>query len=467
MTPAASGRTLALFNHGFDKVAHERLAAAWPTVSAGFDLFSFPSKVRLAWLDLERLASMQALRAKAQGLTAVISHEDQFGALAAALVAERLGWPGTPVEAVLACQHKLHARRVLQQVCPQANVPFAAWHPPVDEPADPLEASSIPLAFPLFAKPIKAVFSILAREVADAPSLRRLVEFGAWEGQLLGLLGSPFNRVCARRLPEAGSTMGMLLESVVHAPQFNLDGYVRDGQLTVLGVVDAVMYPGTQAFMRFDYPSRLPAAAVDKATEVARRFLEAIGFTHGAFNMEFFHDPTTGQVRMIELNPRLASQFSDLYERVSGINLHEVALCLAHGLDPSLLPRRAPSAAVASSFVFRSFEAGAELPLPDASRRALLHERFPDALLMPYPKSAADIRRELKWLGSCRHALLHLGGWDAHELRHRCEAASDLLGWPVPYAEHQPLRLSGAIERNAPPATPRLHHPNREQRTPA
>jgi hypothetical protein len=44
-----------------------------------------------------------------------------LGVLAAALLAERMGWPGTPVNAVLACQHKLYAREVLDRVCPEAN----------------------------------------------------------------------------------------------------------------------------------------------------------------------------------------------------------------------------------------------------------------------------------------------------------------------------------------------------------
>ena len=432
MTISALGRTLALFNHGFDGLAHERLAQAWPLASAGFDLFDFPSQVRLAWLDLERLAALQAIRARAQGLVAVVSHEDQFGALAAALLAERMGWPGTPVAAVLACQHKLHARRVLQAVCPEANIPFTAWYGPFDEAVPAPDAQD----FPLFAKPIKAAFSILAREVRNHGELQQLVTFGAWESQLLKLLIGPFNRIAARRLPEAGSAMGLLLEAPVHAPQFNLDGYVHEGQLTVLGVVDAVMYPGTQAFMRFDSPSRLRPEVVASATDVARRFLKAIGFTHGAFNMEFFHDEATGAVKVIEVNPRLASQFSDLYERVDGVNLHEVALALAHGHDPALLPRRPPAAGAASSFVYRSFAVDRVLAMPDNARLSTLKQAFPDALLMPYFKSVADAQRDFKWLGSCRHAILHLGGVDSADLQRRCEAASTLLGWPAPYAHH-------------------------------
>ena len=70
------------------------------------------------------------------------------------------------------------------------------------------------------------------------------------------------------RLPEAGTAHSLMFEEPVQAPQYCLDGYVLEGQLHRLGVVDVAMYPGTQAFMRFDYPSRLSVAVIDRATDV-------------------------------------------------------------------------------------------------------------------------------------------------------------------------------------------------------
>ena len=58
----------------------------------------------------------------------VSSQHEQFGALAAALTAEALGLPGTRPEAVLAAQHKLYARQVLDRVAPEANL----RHAPLD-----------------------------------------------------------------------------------------------------------------------------------------------------------------------------------------------------------------------------------------------------------------------------------------------------------------------------------------------
>ncbi|MEY2735989.1 MAG: hypothetical protein RLZ58_1398, partial [Pseudomonadota bacterium] len=260
--------------------------------------------------------------------------------------------------------------------------------------------------------------------------------FGAWELWVIRHLVEPFERVVRERLPQAGSAHSMMVEQPVNAPQYNLDGYVFNGKLRTLGVVDAVMYPGTQAFMRFEYPSRLHASVQERAADVARRFLQAVGFTHGLFNMEFFHDPVTDKISVIEFNPRMASQFSDLYARVDGIDLHAIAMALAHGEDPATLSRTAPSAQVAASFVYRQFDASRSADQPSGMRRRALRECFPDAMLLSFPKAAGSIARDLKWLGSYRYGILHLGGHSAADLRRRCEVASSLLGWPAPYAEH-------------------------------
>ena len=149
-------------------------------------------------------------------------------------------------------------------------------------------------------------------------------------------LVEPFERIMQARMPGASTAHRLMLEEPLpaHTPQFNLDGWVFGGQTHMMGVVDAIMYPGTQAFMRWQHPSNLAPAVQARALDVARRFLGAIGFTHGFFNMEFFHDPQTDRLAVIEFNPRLASQFADLYRRVQGRDAHAMSLALALGADP-------------------------------------------------------------------------------------------------------------------------------------
>jgi D-alanine-D-alanine ligase-like ATP-grasp enzyme len=426
--------TLVLFNYDWDRVGFARHAAAYPYDTAGFDLFSFPSNAQLVNFDLNRFVDKLARQAAAKGWTAVTSHQEQFGALAAALLAERMAWPGTPVKAVLACQHKLYAREVLARVCPQANCGFERL------PASYGQAAPEGLTYPAFVKPIKAAFSVLARTVHNREELHTHTRFGAWELWVIRHLVEPFERITRESLPQAGTAHSLLLETPMGGHQYNLDGYVFESDVRAIGVVDAVHYPGTNAFMRFELPSKLPADIQDRALEVAQRFLKAVGFTHGLFNMEFFYDAHSDTLQVIEFNPRMASQFSDLYQQVQGIDLHQFALELAHGRDPALLPVVAPSAGAAASFVYRSFSSQDEVTMPSPKQRQTFMANFPNAQLFEFAKTHSQRARDHKWLGSYRYATLDLAAADERQLRLACLQASELLGWPAPYAEWHPSK---------------------------
>ena len=398
---------------------------------AGFDLFTFPSNAHLVHFDLLRFARRQAARGRRLGWAGVVSHHEQFGALAAALVAEELALPGATPESVLAIQHKLFARDVLQRVAPEANLPAQRLHAAYGQ--------DIPhgLRYPAFVKPVKAAFSVLARQVNNRDELQAHTRFGRRELWVIRRLVEPFERVLKRRLPQAGTAHSLMLEAPLPlaTPQFNLDGWVWRGQAQLLGVVDAIMYPGTQAFMRWEHPSQLAGPVQQRALDVAQRFLAAVGYTHGFFNMEFFHDPATDRLTVIEFNPRLASQFADLYRRVQGRDAHAMSLALALGEDPAALLRRTPTAGAAASQVYRSFDPQAHVPMPSAAQQAALAQAFPDALLFLYPKAGHSLARDFKWLGSYRHGIVHLGGRDAGHLRECTLRASQLLGWKAPYAD--------------------------------
>jgi biotin carboxylase len=432
-----------LFAYDWDQQALDRLAGAGASRfdHAGFDLFSFPSNAALLGFNLERFADRQAARGRRRGWRAVLSHHEQFGALAAAMVAERLGLPGATPESILAAQHKLHARQVLQQVAPEANLGFAELPSAYGE--------NIPdgLAYPCFAKPVKAAFSVLARRVENRAELQAHTRFGRRELWVIRCLVEPFERVCRARLPQAGSAHRLLLEEPVspQVAQYNLDGWVQNGSVHALGVVDAIMVPGTQAFLRWELPSRLKPAVQQRALDVARRFLVAIGYCHGFFNLEFFYDAATDRLSVIECNPRLASQFGDLYRRVLGLDAHAMALAIALGDDPSALPRAAPSAGAAASLVYRSFDPSVLPAMPSAAAQRAFASAFADGLVFCFPKQGHSLARDFKWTGSHRFGIVHLGGRDRDHLRQRADQASALLGWPSPYAD-QP---SGAPAGNA------------------
>lgn len=429
--PTTRPRVLALFAAGF---AHRalKLRAADKSIEPlfeGFDLFSFPGNVRLLNYDIHRFIDRLAARYSTAGIDAVVSANEQFGALAAALLAERLGLPGTDPRAVLACQHKAYCRQRLQQIAPEANVAHWAF------PYTLKRNAPLGLPLPFFVKPVKATFSVLARRINNPAELHRHLDFAPHERLIIKRLVRPFNAAFAKLI---GAPQGygidahwMIAEAPLAGRQLNLDGYVFNGEVRVLGCIDEVMYSGTDAFARFQYPSQAPAAVQSRARTLTERIMHGLGFNHGFFNIEFMHDPATDRLAVVEINPRLASQLADFYERVDGLRIFDMLIELAQGRDPARLSRKRPASALAASFVWRTFDGAAPPPPATDAALAWLAGRHPDAVLFQHHKRGHGLRREYKWLGSHRYATLNLGAADEASLRARYDEICDRLGWPA------------------------------------
>lgn len=440
ISPPATRRVGLLFDQDHDALAHARLERSGLRFErCGFPAGGLLGKFGMPAFDFERYAEVQAAAARRRGWDAVLSHHEFQGALGAALVAERCGLPGTSPVSIIACQHKGYMRQLLQQVCPEANVEYRAF--------DPLQAADAAdaLCYPCHVKPARGTFSILARRVDDRAAFERLTGFGPLTRWSLRRMLGPFERIVTERLPAAGSALRLLVEEPLPGSQHNLDGWVDERGVHLLGVVDAHCYPGTQAFQRWHYPSALPSTVQREAATVAQRFLRAAGFTRGLFNMEFMHEPRTGRVAVLEFNPRLSSQFGDLYRLVDGIDPHALAIALALGDDVGRLPRTEPAAAVAASLVWRSFSPRHPPRLPGRRARAALAQAFPDATLLTYSPSFSLFSRGMRWLDSHRYGVVNLGASDPEQLAARAAAVAALLGWPnAPYAGAAPLAHDAA-----------------------
>lgn len=417
------------------------LQASYPEYAfenAGFDLFKFPENAQLLWFDPVRFVEKLRRRYKARQIAAVMSTHEQFGALCSALLAEQTGIPGTAVEAVLRAQHKALARAIHGAAMPESVPAVEVFTFGQDAP------SQVRMPYPFFVKPVKAAYSVLARKVASPEELRAHTKFKPFEEHIIRRLTKPFNAVARARLQTDVDGDYMMAESLMTGVQVNVDGYVFENEVHVLGTIDAVMYPGTNAFMRFELPSRLPAHAVAKCEAVAKRAIETLGFNHGLFNVELFWDEATETAKIIEVNPRMAAQFADLYEKVHGVNLYDILMQLSLGQRPSLTGRVGAFGA-AASFVYRVFDQTQKYA-PSAQALAQLRRRYVDAIFTPDFKYGASREREQRWLGSHRYALLNLGGTDHAHLMSRFAQANALLNFDEPAAGKR--KLSNVLRRS-------------------
>ena len=418
---------LVLFDADWDRLQLRKAAdlngsPGYRFLYEGFDLFSFPSNARLLTFDIFSFVDKLVRKYQALPLHGITSSNEQFGALVAALLAERLDLPGADPKALIASQHKYIARRILQKELPEANVAFHAF------PYTFRTEEEIPLRFPYYVKPVKAAYSVLARRVDNFRELQQHMTFHPWEKYIIKRLVRPFNDVVRKLTDFDVDAHWMLAEEMIDGDQVNVDGVVIDGEIHVFGIVDAVMYPGTDQFMRFEYPTRLPPDHAQRACAAARGIIAALGLDHGLFNVELRVCRTTGECRMIEVNPRMAAQFSDLYEKVDAINLHDVALKIAIGQTPDLRPARGKYR-VATSFVFRKFDGTPLANPPTHESLRWLQEFDPDAFLALFIKTGGGLRREMKWLGSHRYATLNMGGHSDEHLLGKFQTVKATLGF--------------------------------------
>jgi biotin carboxylase len=396
-----------------DEFAHPRFEGRFRVVYEGFDLFRFPQNARLLTFDARRFVDRLAARYRGR-IDGVISNNEHFGALIAAALARRLGLPGTSPEVVIAAQHKYYARCILQKTAPEATPRFAVFPYPVERRED------VGMAYPFFVKPVKATYSVLARPIDNFAQLKAHLTFSRLEKLVLNRLIRPFNDLMPLYTPFDIDAAHMIAEEMLDGMQLNVDGYVHNGKVKVLGIVDEVMYPGTQAFMRFEYPSRLPIEVRAKVTALTEKILTGFDYDYGFFNIEYMYQPETGTIRVIEINPRMASQISNLYRRVDGCDPYEMAIALALGEVPHFTAGQGEFS-TAASFIFRRFDGRGANTVPSRAQIDAIHQRYPDARLMLYFKKGNGLAREMKWLGSHRYAVLNLGGISAQDLFDRYE----------------------------------------------
>ena len=416
----ARKRILVIFPKEWDREEFARGDYAdYEFVYEGFDLFRFPSNAQLLTFDarcfVERL--VRRWRGRIDG---VFSNNEYFGALIAAGVAARLGLPGTPPAVVVTAQQKYYARLEQRRIAPEAVPAFSVF------PFDVSDPTKVGLPFPLYVKPVRATFSVLVRRIEDFAQLRRHLTFSWFEELIIRRLVRPFNDLMPLYTDFTIDAHHLIAETPLSGQEVNVDGFVSDGEVTFLGLCDAVMFPGTDQFERFVYPSRVPAPVQERMRALAERLLTGMGYRHGFFNIEMIWNPGDDRIMLIELNPRLASQLAGLYQRVDGINPHRMLLELCTGAQP-VVRRAATGCTIAASLVSRRFDGKQLETEPRSSDLAGARQRFPDAAIMLYLKRGRALAREMKWLGSYRYAVVNLGGANEENLNRRYAEIRRLL----------------------------------------
>lgn len=341
----------------------------------------------------------------------VFSTDDYLGTLLAAIVSKQNELLTPDPSCIALMQHKLCARMKHQEIVPEATPQFVA-----------LEDNRCELPIPYFIKPVRSRFSRGAHPVHTHDELTpafedalTYCELSLWE-----YLAKPY-------LPtNYDSNARILAESLCTGMQCTLEGFVFNDAITFIGITDSIMFPGTISFKRFDYPSCLAEKVQKRIQEIATKLLHGINYNNGFFNIEFMYDSETDDIFIIEVNPRLVSQFADLYQKVDGISNYEQLLALISGQRPSIKSNEGEYN-MASSCVLRRFHDCTIMRLPTEEELEKVYEAYPQVRIQLYGKEGqrlSDLKQDGK---SYRFGLIHIGGDDVADIEEKFNTIQEML----------------------------------------
>ncbi len=351
---------------------------------------------------------------KHKQIDGVITSDDYPGSVLAALVAQQMNLPGPDPKILIRQQHKYCARVDQQQHVAQATPKFRIINTQKDMPND---------AYPFFIKPIKSFFSVHAHVI------RREQEWLAVKSQLVlpRAFTDHYDYFFKTYIAEYDSAYQFVAEQLLTGMQVTVEGYCFEDNVTIIGVVDSVMYPGTYSFACFEYPSMLSHDIQQRMHAIAITYIQGIKLNNTLFNIEMIYNPDTDEIYIIELNTRMASQFADLYYKVDGMSTYQIACDIAVGKWPQVIQRGSGKYNYAASFVLRTFQDYNVISVPTNQQIEHVEQLFPDCRIYIPVKPGMKLSDELQDGKSFRYGLIHLGHHTREQLYDAFEQCKQLL----------------------------------------
>lgn len=337
------------------------------------------------------------------------------------ILCQDFGLPAVSLRAVVACEHKYWSRLEQEKVT-DAHPAFAVVNL-ADSPCPPSGVD-----FPMWLKPVKGYSSALAFKVHDEDGFNGAVEEIR---QGIGAIGKPFDYLLSRLdVPGEIAAVGgeaCMAEAAVRGDQVTVEGYVYNGEVRAQGVIDTVNYPGTSSFLRYQYPSRLPAEVLERVIDISKRVITQVGLDNSTFNIEYFWEPDSGAVNLLEVNPRLSQSHARLFEAVDGAPNHQCMVRLAMGEDPEL-PYRQGAYDFAGKWFLRRFSDGVVTRLPTADEIAEIERSIPGVEVEIIP-AEGDRLSDLPGQDSYSYELANIfvGASDESDLTDKYERCVDGL----------------------------------------
>ncbi len=332
------------------------------------------------------------------------------------------GLPAPRLRSVVTCGHKYWSRLAQARSVPELTPGFT-----VLDPKDPQAAERMPLDYPCWIKPVKGYSSQLSFYLESRAELERVL--GTIRAGI-DRLASPYETVMRRVDPPAEiSRLGAhacLVEEYLDGVEIAHEGFVFQGRTQIHGTLDMVRE--RRVFTRYEYPSSAPDHVKERIEAAIPKFLARIGFDNGCFNAEYFWNPETDEVHLVEINPRLSQSHTDLFAKVNGVSNYQVAIDIALGREPKLPPPGSGPYAKAAKFLVRTFEDGVVTRVPSPRDLARVQEVAPDTIVHVEPK-VGDVLSEMVDQDAYTFELaeVYIGGDSTEDLLERYDRVLEVL----------------------------------------
>ena len=268
----------------------------------------------------DRPAALKAATALAArtGAAGVVSWTDIGVELAAAL-AETCGFPGPPVEAAHRARNK-HSMRAALRHRPDLIPRFRQVRSHAD-----LVAARAEIGVPAVLKP------------AGGSGSRSIFQVDA-DTDLAALFAQAVSTTGVDVAPLFGDYPGeFVYEERLGGTEHSVEGFVHDGTVHIAGITDKWVTEPYFVEVEQVHPTRLPADVRDRAHELTRATVAAIGLDHCAFHLELRALPD-GSVKLLEIAARPGGGYitSHLIPMSTGIAFHHDLIRIATCAAPEL-----------------------------------------------------------------------------------------------------------------------------------
>ena len=355
----------------------------------GYDEIVRPKSGKIEF-EFLRARAEKALSSFPGTIDGIVAFWDFPSSAMAGVLRNAHGLPGPSNEAIARCEHKYWSRLEQQEVVPDLIPRFCAIDPFADDPLEYVEIS-----YPFWIKPVKAHSSRLGFMIrtpgdlrAHIPEIREKIDF----------FGKPFNEYLEHvGVPEAIRPISgywCIAEEIISAgQQCTLEGYVYDGDVVIYGIVDSIRGGRHRScLMRYQYPSSFPARIRKRMIEATEKVMTRFEYDCAPFNIEFFWDRRTDQIRLLEVNARISKSHCPLFRMVDGASHQEVMVDLALGERPRFPYRKGPFR-IAGKFMHRVFDDGIVSGMPTSNEIAQVRKVYPEARF----RLLAEVGERLKY----------------------------------------------------------------------